>query len=103
MDITGMLDKFGVKVTTIQFGDRKSDSYPTTPLSDDARQRMQADVDTMGEMFVNMVARNRGLSPDKVRKTEAGCFLGASGIEQGLVDAVMAPDEAFLTLLETIN
>lgn len=103
IDITGMLEEFGVKVTTIQYGARKSDRYPTTPLSDEARAIMQADIDAMGELFVNTVARNRGLSPGKVRATEAGIFLGASGLEQSLVDAVMAPDAAFLSLLETLN
>lgn len=102
-DITGMLDKAGVRITTIQFGARKTDSYPTSPLSDEARARIQVDVDAMGELFVTTVARNRKLSADKVRGTEAGCFLGASGLEQGLVDAVMAPDAAFLSLLETLN
>lgn len=103
MDITGMLEQFGVKVTTIQFGARKSDRYPTTPMSDEAKALIQADIDAMGELFVATVARNRDLSPDKVRKTEAGIFLGASGLEQGLVDAVMAPDAAFLSLLDTLT
>jgi signal peptide peptidase SppA len=102
-DITGALEQLGVKVSTIQFGARKSDRYPTTPLSDEARARIQADVDQMGELFVQTVARNRGLSPDQVRGTEAGIFLGAAGLEQGLVDAVAAPDAAFLSLLESIN
>jgi signal peptide peptidase SppA len=102
-DVTGFLDKAGVKITTIQFGDRKTDSYPTTPLSDAAQARIQADVDTMGELFVATVARNRKLSAEQVRDTEAGCFLGAAAIEQGLADAVMAPDAAFLSLLETLN
>jgi len=34
--------------------------YPTTPLSDEAESKMQADIDTLGEMFVALVARNRG-------------------------------------------
>jgi signal peptide peptidase SppA len=103
IDITGALDQWGIKVSTIQFGAHKSDYYPTTPLSDEARARMQANIDTMGELFVVTVARNRGISADKVRKTEAGIFLGASGLEQGLVDAVMAPDAAFLSLLDTLK
>lgn len=103
VDITGALEQWGVKVSTIQFGARKSDGYPTTPLSDEARTRKQADIDMTGELFVETVARNRGIAADKVRKTEAGTFLGASGLGQGLVDAVMAPDAAFLSLLETIR
>jgi signal peptide peptidase SppA len=103
IDITGALDKAGVKVTTIQFGARKTDSYPTTALSAEAQARLQADVDAMGELFVSTVARNRKLSATKVRSTEAATFLGAGGVEQGLVDAVMAPDAAFLSLLESLN
>lgn len=103
MDVTKMLEQWGVKVTTIQFGARKSDSYPTTPLSDEARASLQADCDVMGGMFVDLVARNRGLSATKVRGTEAACFLGAAGVEQGLADAVMAPDAAFLSLLDTLR
>lgn len=102
IDVTAMLEKFGVKVTTIQFGARKSDSYPTTPLSDVARERFQADVDEMGAMFVDLVARNRGLAASKVRATEAGCFLGAAGVAEGLADEVLSPDEAFLSLVQEI-
>lgn len=103
IDITGALDKAGIKATTFQFGARKSDYYSTTPMSKEAGTLIQANVDMMGELFVETVARNRGMSPDKVRNTEAGIFLGASGLEQGLVDAVMAPDAAFLSLLETLS
>jgi signal peptide peptidase SppA len=102
VDITAALEKFGIKVSTIQFGDRKSDSYPTTPLSDVARDRLQADVDLMGEMFVDLVARNRKLAASKVRGTQAGCFLGALGVTAGLADEVLSPDEAFLKLVDTV-
>jgi signal peptide peptidase SppA len=103
VDMTKMLEQFGIKVSTIQFGERKSDSYPTTPLSDEARARFQADIDVMGEMFVDLVARNRGLAASKVRATEAGCFLGAAGVDQGLADGVMPPDEAFLSIVKEIS
>jgi signal peptide peptidase SppA len=103
VDITAALEKFGIKVTTIQFGDQKSDSYPTTPLSDAARERFQSDVDLMGEMFVDLVARGRGIAASKVRGTQAGCFLGAAGVTAGLADEVLSPDEAFVSLREEIS
>ena len=99
LDITKMLENFGVKVTTVQYGDQKSDTYPTTPLSDEARARMQADVDVMGEMFVNLVARGRGIDASVVRETEAGCFLGAAAVRVGFADAVMSVEEAFLEII----
>jgi signal peptide peptidase SppA len=103
VDITAALEKFGIKVTTIQFGDRKSDSQPTTPLSDAARERFQSDVDLMGEMFVDLVARNRGMAASKVRGTQAGCFLGELGVTAGLADEVLSPDEAFVSLRDQIS
>ena len=103
VDYTGMLEQAGIKVTMLHYGARKVDSYPTVPLSDEARERAQADIDEMGELFVKTVARNRGLEPDAVRNTEAATFLGAHGVAAGLADEVLSPDQAFLALLETLD
>jgi signal peptide peptidase SppA len=103
VDVTKALEKMGITVTTVQYGSRKSDSYPTTPLSDEARARVQQDINVMGELFVETVARNRGISAEKVRATEAGCFLGAAGVEQGLADDVMSYAEAFGWLKKEIS
>ena len=102
MDITKALDEFGIKVTTFQYGARKTDGYATTPMSDEARKLFQAEIDTLGEMFVDLVARNRGIPAAAVRATEAACFLGAAGVEQNLADAVMSPAEAFAALVDEI-
>jgi signal peptide peptidase SppA len=103
VDVTKALENMGIKVTTLTYGAHKADSQPTTPLSDEARDRFQADVDTLGEMFVAMVARNRGMSVASVRKTEAGVFLGSAGIEAGFADAMMSPVAAFLKLAAKAN
>lgn len=60
-------------------------------------------VDKLGEMFVELVSRNRGMSSAKVRDTEAATYLGADGVKMGLADAVMSPDAAFLALLDQIS
>jgi len=49
------------------------------------------------------VARNRGLSPEVVRGTEAATFLGAAGVKAGLADAVMSPEHAFQAVLDQTN
>jgi len=103
LDITKMLEKSGILVTTVQYGDQKSDTYPTTPLSDDARARLQADVDLMGEMFVNLVARGRGIRASEVRDTQAGCFLGDEAVNVGFADAVMSVEQAFLDIIKKGN
>ena len=98
-DISAMLDRAGIRVTTVQYGARKTDTFPTTPLTHPALARMQADIDTLGELFVETVARNRALNADAVRGTEGGTFLGAGAVAAGLADEIQSPDAAFRSLL----
>lgn len=103
VDFSKALAKDGIAVTMIHYGARKADGNEFNPLSEEALARYQADVDKMGELFVATVARNRKLSVAKVRGTEATTFLGAEGVEIGFADAVMAPDEAFRSLLAELG
>ncbi|ENZ79621.1 MULTISPECIES: S49 family peptidase [Ralstonia] len=103
VDFSKALAKEGITVTMIHYGARKADGSEYAPLSDDALARFQADVDEMGELFVKTVARNRNMSAAKVRGTQATTFLGAAGVEIGFADAVMAPDEAFRSLLAELG
>ena len=103
VDISAALKQAGIRITTLQFGARKADFAPTAPLSDDAKTRVQGELDECGEMFVAMVARNRGTTAAKVRETEAGIFMGQHGVSAGLADAVMSPEAAFADLLSNLN
>lgn len=103
VDFSKALSKEGITVTMIHYGDRKADGSEYVPLSTEALKRFQADVDVMGELFCATVARNRNMSVAKVRGTQATTFLGAAGVEIGFADAVMAPDEAFRSLLAELG
>ncbi len=103
LDITKALDQIGFKVTTIQFGERKTDTYPTTPLSETALAKFQADVDAIGEMFVDSVARFRGIAASAVKDTQADTFLGAAGVAAGLADTCISPERAFTALLAQVG
>lgn len=103
VDFSKALAGAGLAVTFIQYGARKTDGAPEKPLSDEALQRLQADVDAMGEMLVEVVARNRGVAAARVKATEAGLFMGAAGVAEGLADAVMSPAAAFQGLLESLH
>lgn len=102
VDYSQALTDAGLKVTLITYGARKSDGYPEIPLSDDALARFQTDVNTIGELFVDTVARNRDLAAGRVRDMQATTYLGATGVASGLADAVAAPDAAFRALVETL-
>lgn len=103
VDLTQALTSDGINVTLITYGDRKADGSEYKSLSKEALARFQDDVDTMGELFVDTVARNRNLSSTKVRNTQAGTFMGAKGVDVGFADAVMSPHAAFQSLLKTIS
>lgn len=98
VDFSKALTQAGIAVTLITYGDRKADGSEHKPLTDAALARFQADVNTMGDLFAQTVARNRNLSTARVRDTQAATYLGAAGVQIGFADAVMAPDEAFRSL-----
>lgn len=93
----------GLKVTLITYGERKADGAPEFPLSDEAKAAFQADIDAAGELFVQTVARNRGLPANSIRATQAATFRSDQGVQAGLADAVMAPDAAFRALLAELG
>jgi signal peptide peptidase SppA len=92
----------GIAVTFIQYGARKTDGAAEKPLSDEALLRFQADIDELGELFIDTVARNRGIAASTIRAMEAATYLGQGGVSLGLADAVMAPDAAFRELLDSL-
>ena len=103
VDWSQQLQKDGLKVTIITYGDRKAETNPYVPLSDGARESLQAEVDAMGKLFVDTVARNRGITDDVIRKTQAACFMAPEGVRLGLADAVAAPDAAFNELMKLVG
>ena len=103
IDMSKAIDAAGLKVTFINFGERKTDGASELELAPEALARFQSDINQMGELFVNTVARNRNLDAEKVKKTEAATFLGQNGVDLGLADAVMSPDAAFAALYEKIK
>jgi len=103
IDISAALEQYGYKVSLIQYGDRKTELYPMVPLSQAARKRLQADVDAMGGMFVDIITRNRGIDRQAVIDTQAGLFLGSDGVDAGLADAAMSCGDAFNALLAALT
>ena len=102
-DITKALSKEGVAVNIIQFGARKADGYSEAPFTPQARARFQAQIDAVGNLFVNTVARNRNMKASAVIAQQAMTYMGQDGVRAGLADMVAAPDAAFGALLKTLK
>ena len=93
----------GVRYTAVFAGDRKNDLNPHQPISDQAHAQLQAEVNRIYGLFVETVARHRGLDPSVVRDTEAGLFFGQAAVGIGLADAIGTFDDALALLLESIS
>lgn len=91
----------GAKYTVIHAGARKADFNSHAPLSPEAQSIAQSMVNDAYEIFVKTVARNRGLTPQAVRDTEAGLYFGKKAVETGLADAVMPWTKALDTIKKT--
>jgi signal peptide peptidase SppA len=102
VDWSKFLAKEGIAVTLIQYGARKSDGSPYKPLSSEALKNAQDDIDAMGAMFDNLVARNRKIPAARVKSFQAGTFMGARGVSAGLADQVLAPDAAMRALINSL-
>lgn len=96
-NIGGMLKNAGVEVTFIKSGDHKTDGNPYEALSKEVKASIQANVDLSYDAFVALVARNRNLSDEVVRGTQAKIFRSAEALSLGLVDAVQPPSNALAT------
>ncbi len=81
--------KLGVKVTTIFAGKRKNDFNPHEPVTSEAVNVLQTEVNRLYDMFVKLVVRNRKMAAADVRNTEAGLFFGPDGVAAGLADDII--------------
>jgi signal peptide peptidase SppA len=78
----------GVSVAVLTSGKAKADGHPALPLADDARARLQADVDYLAGVFAGEVATARKMTRDAVLALEAACFYGGEAVAKGLADRV---------------
>lgn len=93
----------GVRYTTVFAGARKNDLNPHEPISDEAHAFLKTEVERVHALFVDTVARNRGVSADAVRATEAGIYFGADAVAAGLADAVGTFDDVLAELTDSLS
>lgn len=106
---SGALEKAGVEITPIQFGQAKTDGAWFASLSDRARADLQAEIDQCGRDFVSDVVAGRPqLSPEEVLATQAAVFMGhhdeapRSALGLKLIDAIASEEQAFAELRDQV-
>jgi len=100
-DITGMLEKLGIKPETVKSGPLKGQPNPIEPFLPAAREATEVVVGDLFAMFVDMVATRRKMDRDKVLALSDGrVYSGRQAREAGLVDAIGGVAEARRWLAE---
>lgn len=89
-DVSGAMDKAGVRTTLISAGKYKVEGNPYEPLGEDALGAIQDHVDEFYGMFVNDVARGRGVTADVVLSEygEGRTLLAKAAKAAGMVDRI---------------
>ena len=94
-DLTGMLEKLGIKPVSIKSDPLKAVPSPFEPLSKEGRAAAQAVVSDTHRQFLDMVADRRGLTPENARKLGDGrIYTGNQALANGLIDALGGEKEA---------
>ncbi len=101
-DITGLLEKLGIKPEAIKSSPLKAQPNPFEPLSEEARLAAAAVVGDMYDLFVDIVENRRQMPRDKVLLLADGrIFTGRQALEQGLIDGLGGETDARDWLSET--
>jgi signal peptide peptidase SppA len=89
-DLSKALAEMGVKLTYVAAGKYKVDGNETEPLTETARARIQANVDSAYDMFVTDVAFGRGRSVEDVRNGfgQGAGVTAAEAVTLGMIDRI---------------
>lgn len=101
-DISKALQQDGIRVTEIFSGDYKTEFSPFTPLSDDAKSHLQAQLDETYSKFLTAVKTGRGSRvTEKARASRFGngrMLPADQALAYGMVDTIQSPRDFFKTL-----
>ncbi len=88
-DVSELLDELGVKVTTITAGKNKAMGSNYVPLTDEQRAVYQSLVDEAYEQFTGIVATERGMDIEVVKKLADGrVYTAKQALDNGLIDEI---------------
>lgn len=103
VDFSRALANDGITVSHIFAGEHKIDGNPYQPLPDAVRAALQADIEGLYQMFVQAVAKHRGMNEQAVRDTRAGVYRGVAAVAARLADRIGTVDAVVAELAARRN
>lgn len=98
VDYSRALANEGINVSHIFAGEHKVDGNPYQPLPTSVREHLQADIEGLYQMFLQAVARHRGMEEQAVRDTRAAVYRGVAGVAARLADRIGTADAVIADL-----
>lgn len=94
-DLSGYMEKLGVRNTFITYGQNKAEGNDLQPLTDSARAHLQELVDSFGIAFEKAVARGRGVKASLVHEKfgQGRVFTAQQAVKLGMADRIGTLDE----------
>jgi signal peptide peptidase SppA, 36K type len=94
-DISGLLEKYGVKSVTITAGANKAMGSMVKPMTQEQQAIFQSLVDEAYEQFTGIVSEERGINIQDVKKLADGrIYTAKQAYELGLIDSIGTYDDA---------
>lgn len=98
VDMTAANAMYGVKVVVASSGEHKADWNPNVPMTEEAFNRLQAQVVAQADLFFALVSSNRpGVSVETLRDLKGAAPFGEAALSVGLCDRLVPSWSAFLS------
>lgn len=89
VDATGLMQKVGIQAVEIASADKKGLGSPFRPVSDEERRIFQGFIDSLYGRFTGLIAEERRMTPDAVKKMADGrIFTSREAQAGGLIDGI---------------
>lgn len=101
LDASELLNRLGIKMGAIKSAETKDTGAIYRSLSEHERERLQAEINELNDLFIDLVAEGRKLDRDKVAELANGStYLGKKAVELGLIDELGTLDDALSSAAE---
>lgn len=103
-DVTGLMERYGIKSHAIVSGKNKAMGSPTQPFTEEQQQIYQSLINDSYERFVEVVSKGRKLPKEKVREIADGrIYTARQALKHKLIDGIDTYENAKWKILNDVK